>query len=66
MGCKALLIVEDELRRKLTKSKQGSITVYALNGKTVRTVAALDGFSAGMQALDAQDKGTSKSKAKKK
>ncbi len=66
MGCKALLIVEDELRRELTKSKQGSITVYALNGKTVRTVAALDGFSAGMQALDAQAKGTSKSKAKKK
>ena len=52
MGCKALLIVQDDLRKELTKSKQGSITVYALNGKAVRTMTALDGFTAGMKALD--------------
>ena len=62
MGCKALLIVEDELRKELTNSKQGSITVYALNGKAVRTVAALDGFSAGMKALDKESKGKGKAK----
>lgn len=62
MGCKALLIVEDDLRKELIKSKQGSITVYALNGKAVRTATALDGFSAGMKALDKQSKpkGTAK------
>ena len=54
MGCKALLIVQDELRKELVKSKQGSITVYALNGNAVRTMTALDGFSAGMKALDKQ------------
>lgn len=52
MGCKALLVVEDDLRKELIKSKQGSITVYALNGKAVRTMTALDGFTAGMKALD--------------
>ena len=62
MGCKAIMIVEDELRKELTKSKQGSIAVYALNGKAVRTVAALDGFSAGMKALDEQSKGKDKGK----
>lgn len=66
MGCKALLIVEDELRQELKKSKQGSITVYALNGKAVRTVAALDGFTAGMKALNRQAKGNSQSKSKTK
>ncbi len=56
MGCKALLIVEDDLRKELIKSKQGSLTVYALNGKAVRTVTPLDGFSAGMKALDKKTK----------
>ena len=62
MGCKALLIVEDELRKELTNSKQGSITVYALNSKAVRTVAAFDGLSAGMKALDKESKGKGKAK----
>lgn len=64
MGCKALLIVENDLRKELTKSKQGSITVYALNGKAVRTVTSLDGFSAGMKALDKKTK-VNAAKAKK-
>jgi invasion protein IalB len=57
MGCKALLIVEDDLRKELTASKQSSITVYALNGKAVRTIAELDGFAEGMKALDKHIKG---------
>lgn len=57
MGCKALLVVQDDLRKELAASKQGSITVYALNGKGVKTVAQLDGFAAGMKALDKHHKG---------
>jgi invasion protein IalB len=57
MGCKALLIVQDDMRKELAASQQGSITVYALNGKAVKTVTALDGFSAGMKALDKHSKG---------
>ena len=57
MGCKALLIVQDDMRKELAASKQGSITVYALNGKGVKTVAELDGFAAGMKALDKHYKG---------
>jgi len=52
MGCKALLIVQDDMRKELSASKQGSIAVYALNGKAVKTVTALDGFAAGLAALD--------------
>jgi invasion protein IalB len=52
MGCKALLIVEDDMRKEIAKSKQGSITVYALNGKAVKTMTALNGFAAGMKALE--------------
>lgn len=57
MGCKALLIVEDDMRKELAASKQGSITVFALNGKGVKTLAELDGFAAGMKALDKHYKG---------
>ena len=52
MGCKALLLVPEDLRNELAASEQGAITVYALNGKAVRTITALDGFAAGMAALD--------------
>lgn len=52
MGCKALLLVEEALRKEIAGSKQGSITVYALNGQAVSTLAKLDGFNAGMAALD--------------
>lgn len=52
MGCKALLVMPEDLRKELAASKQGAITVYALNGKSVQTVAAFDGFSDGMKALD--------------
>lgn len=64
MGCRALLIVEDELRKELVASKQGSITVYALNGKAVRTVTSLEGFSAGMEELNKKAK-VAATKAKK-
>lgn len=52
MGCKALLLIEDDMRKQMLASKQGSITVFALNGRPIKTVAALDGFSEGMKALD--------------
>jgi len=57
MGCKALLIVEDDMRKEIAKSKQGSITVYALNGKPVKTMTALNGFAAGMKALEKHRQG---------
>jgi invasion protein IalB len=52
MGCKALLLMPDDLRKDLVASKQGAITVYALNGKAVRTVTTLTGFAKGLAALD--------------
>jgi invasion protein IalB len=52
MGCKALLLMPDDLKKELIASKQGAITVYALNGKAVRTVAGLAGFAEGLAALD--------------
>jgi len=52
MGCKALLLVPDELKKEMAASKQGAITVYALNGRAVQTIAAISGFGKGMAALD--------------
>ena len=52
MGCKALLLVQDDMRKELITSKQGSIAVFALNGRAIKTVAAIDGFADGMEALD--------------
>jgi invasion protein IalB len=52
MGCKALLLMPEDLKKELAASEQGAITVYALNGKAVQTIAALKGFAAGMAALD--------------
>ncbi len=52
MGCKALLLMPDDLKKELSASKEGAITVYALNGKAVRTVTALTGFAEGMAALN--------------
>jgi invasion protein IalB len=52
MGCKALLIVSDELKKELSASKQGALTVYALNGKAVQTIATFTGFDKGLAALD--------------
>jgi invasion protein IalB len=52
MGCKALLLVSDDLKKELAASKQGAITVYALNGKAVQTITQFAGFAEGLAALD--------------
>lgn len=52
MGCKALLIVSDDMRKELAASSKGTITVFALNGKAVQTVADLSGFAKGLAALN--------------
>lgn len=52
MGCKALLLVSDDLKKELAASTQGSITIYALNGKAVHTLATFTGFADAMAALD--------------
>ncbi|MEZ5828408.1 MAG: invasion associated locus B family protein [Hyphomicrobiales bacterium] len=52
MGCKALLLVPDDLKKELAAAKQGAITVYALNGKPVQTLTSLEGFAQGLAALD--------------
>lgn len=57
MGCKALLVVPDELKKELAASQQGAITVYALNGKAVQTVTAFSGFGQGIAALDKRHAG---------
>jgi invasion protein IalB len=51
-GCRAVLIVEDDLKRDLQKSDRGTITVYALNGQELRALAELTGFADGLAALD--------------
>ena len=58
MGCKALLLVSDDLKKALKTSKQGTITVFALNGKAVQTVAGLSGFAEGLAALDKRRAGS--------
>ena len=57
MGCKALLLVPDDLKKELAASERGAITVYALNGKAVQTVTAFSGFDKGMAALDKHQAG---------
>lgn len=52
MGCKALLLLSDDFRKELEGSSQGTITVFALNGKAVQTVADLSGFAKGLAALN--------------
>jgi len=52
MGCKALLLMPDDLKKELIASKQGAITVYALNGKAVQAVTTFTGFAEGLAALD--------------
>lgn len=52
MGCKALLVVSDDLKKELVASKQGAITVYALNGKAVKTLTEFSGFGKALAALD--------------
>lgn len=52
MGCKALFLVPDEMRQELSKSKQATIVVYALNGRAIQTVADFDGLPPGLKALD--------------
>lgn len=52
MGCKALYLVPDEMRQDLLASKNGTIVVYALNGKQIQTVAELNGLKLGLEALD--------------
>lgn len=52
MGCKALLLVSDEMRQHLEKSKQATIVVYALNGRAIQTVAETEGLVPGLEALD--------------
>jgi len=52
MGCKALLIVSDDLKKELAASDKGALTVYALDGKAVQILASVSGFGEGLAALD--------------
>lgn len=52
MGCRAVMVVEKDLRDELTASKKGSITVYALDGRAVKTTTDLSGLSDGFAALN--------------
>jgi invasion protein IalB len=52
LGCKALLLLSDDLKKKMIDSKQSAITVYALNGKAVQTVTSLKGLAEGLAVLD--------------
>jgi invasion protein IalB len=62
-GCRAVMVVEDDLKGELQASKKGSLTVFALNGQAVRTTTDLTGLSDGLAALSQRQ--TPAPKAKK-
>lgn len=51
-GCRAVMVVEDDLKGELQASKKGTLTVYALNGQAVRTATDLTGLADGLAALN--------------
>jgi invasion protein IalB len=62
-GCRAVMVVEDDLKGELQASKKGTLTVFALNGQAVRTPTDLTGLADGLLALD--QRRTPATKAKK-
>lgn len=64
-GCRAVMVVEDDLKKELEASKKGSLTVYALNGQAVRTATNLNGLTDGLAALDKSQDPSAKAEASK-
>lgn len=64
-GCRAVMVVEDDLKKELDASKKGSLTVYALNGQAVRTATDLNGLTDGLAALDKSQAPSAKAEAPK-
>lgn len=64
-GCRAVMVVEDDLKKELEASKKGSLTVYALNGQAVRTDTNLNGLTDGLVALDKSQAPSAKAEAPK-
>jgi invasion protein IalB len=56
-GCRAVMVVENDLKGELQASKKGSLTVFALNGQAVRTSTDLSGLTEGLAALDQRRRG---------
>lgn len=64
-GCRAVMVVDDDLKKELGTSKQGSLTVYALNGQAVKTATNLNGLTDGLAALDKSQSPAAKAEAPK-
>ena len=51
-GCRALLVVPEELKAKIKTSGKGTLRVFTLDGRAVQTATDLSGFTEGLAALD--------------
>ena len=51
-GCRALLVVPEELKAEIKTSGKGTLRVFTLDGRAVQTAADFSGFTEGLAALD--------------
>jgi invasion protein IalB len=51
-GCRALLIVPEDLKGELKTSAKGTLRVFTLDGRPVQTGTDFSGFAEGLAALD--------------
>jgi invasion protein IalB len=51
-GCRALLVVPDELKAEIKNSGKGTLRVFTLDGRAVQTATDFAGFTEGLAALD--------------
>jgi invasion protein IalB len=51
-GCRALLVVPEELKAEIKNSGKGTLRVFTLDGRAVQTATDFSGFTEGLAALD--------------
>jgi invasion protein IalB len=51
-GCRALLIIPEELKQAMLKGTEGKVSLYTRNDRPLRATSSLKGFAAGFAALE--------------
>ena len=51
-GCRALLVVPEEMKTEIKTSGKGTLRVFTLDGRAVQTATDFAGFGEGLAALD--------------
>jgi invasion protein IalB len=51
-GCRALLVVPEEMKAEIQNSGKGTLRVFTLDGRAVQTATDFSGFTEGLAALD--------------